>query len=75
MKTYGHIRVSNQDQNEDRQLIAMKDLVIPQEILSVPINNFSIMPQGNWCMLNVVEELLFTRCSNVLLSMTKRWLK
>ena len=30
MKTYGYIRVSSADQNEDRQLIAMSDLKIPQ---------------------------------------------
>ena len=30
MKTYGYIRVSAADQNEDRQLIAMKGLEIPQ---------------------------------------------
>ena len=31
MKTYGYIRVSGKDQNEDRQLIAMRDLNIPQK--------------------------------------------
>jgi len=30
MKTYGYVRVSGADQNEDRQLIAMKELMIPQ---------------------------------------------
>jgi len=30
MKTYGYIRVSSTDQNEDRQLIAMNELNIPQ---------------------------------------------
>ena len=30
MKTYGYIRVSSYDQNEDRQLAAMRDLMIPQ---------------------------------------------
>lgn len=30
MKTYGYIRVSSCDQNEDRQLIAMKKLKIPE---------------------------------------------
>ena len=35
MKTYGYIRVSSQDQNEDRQLIAMKDLAIPQAHLFI----------------------------------------
>ena len=30
MKTYGYIRVSSADQNEDRQLVAMKELEIPQ---------------------------------------------
>jgi len=30
MKTYGYIRVSSQDQNEDRQLIAMQSLAIPK---------------------------------------------
>ena len=29
MKTYGYIRVSSADQNEDRQIIAMNDLKIP----------------------------------------------
>ncbi len=27
--TYGYIRVSSQDQNEDRQLIAMKEKLVP----------------------------------------------
>ena len=31
MKTYGYIRVSSTDQNEDRQLIAMRELKIPQQ--------------------------------------------
>ena len=31
MKTYGYIRVSSTDQNEDRQLAAMRELEIPQE--------------------------------------------
>jgi len=31
MKTYGYIRVSSTDQNEDRQLLAMKKLEIPLE--------------------------------------------
>jgi Site-specific recombinases, DNA invertase Pin homologs len=30
MKTFGYIRVSAQDQNEDRQLIAMENLKIPK---------------------------------------------
>ena len=29
MSTYGYIRVSSKDQNEDRQLIAMHELEIP----------------------------------------------
>ncbi len=29
MKTYGYIRVSSIDQNEDRQLLAMNELKIP----------------------------------------------
>jgi len=31
MKIYGYIRVSGVDQNEDRQLIAMNEVAIPQE--------------------------------------------
>ena len=31
MKTYGYIRVSSTDQNEDRQMAAMNDLQIPPE--------------------------------------------
>ena len=31
MKNYGYIRVSSADQNEDRQLIAMQEMRIPQE--------------------------------------------
>ena len=30
MKTYGYIRVSSQDQNEDRQIVAMETLHIPK---------------------------------------------
>lgn len=30
MKIYGYIRVSSTDQNEDRQLVAMNELNIPQ---------------------------------------------
>jgi len=33
MKTYGYIRVSSTDQNEDRQLVAMQELKIPPENL------------------------------------------
>lgn len=29
--TYGYIRVSTKEQNEDRQLIAMRDFGIPKE--------------------------------------------
>ena len=35
MKTYGYIRVSSTDQNEDRQLDAMRELDIPPENLFV----------------------------------------
>jgi hypothetical protein len=31
MATYGYIRVSSADQNEDRQTIAMNELAIPPE--------------------------------------------
>jgi len=31
MKTYGYVRVSSTDQNEDRQLLAMEELGIPSE--------------------------------------------
>lgn len=31
MKTYGYVRVSSTDQNEDRQLYAMEKLEIPSE--------------------------------------------
>ncbi len=30
-KIYGYIRVSSQDQNEDRQVVAMQDMGVPQE--------------------------------------------
>ena len=35
MKTYGYIRVSSADQNEDRQLVAMQKLQIPSENLFI----------------------------------------
>jgi DNA invertase Pin-like site-specific DNA recombinase len=35
MKTYGYIRVSSADQNEDRQLLAMQELNIPPENLFI----------------------------------------
>lgn len=35
MAIYGYIRVSSLDQNEDRQLIAMKDAGVPQEHLYI----------------------------------------
>ena len=35
MKTYGYIRVSSADQNEDRQLISMQELDIPSENLFI----------------------------------------
>ena len=35
MKTYGYIRVSSADQNEDRQLLAMQELNIPPERLFI----------------------------------------
>ena len=31
MKTYGYIRVSTKEQNEDRQLIAMREFDVPKE--------------------------------------------
>jgi DNA invertase Pin-like site-specific DNA recombinase len=31
MSTYGYVRVSSADQNEDRQIIAMQELNIPPE--------------------------------------------
>ena len=33
--TYGYIRVSSQDQNEDRQLIAMQEKLIPKNHLFI----------------------------------------
>lgn len=33
--TYGYIRVSSQDQNEDRQLIAMQEKLVPQKNLFI----------------------------------------
>ena len=35
MKTYGYVRVSSQDQNEDRQIIAMQGLKIPKALLFI----------------------------------------
>lgn len=35
MNTYGYIRVSSQDQNEDRQLIAMKEKLVPTSNLFI----------------------------------------
>ena len=35
MKTYGYIRVSSADQNEDRQLLALQELKIPQSNLFI----------------------------------------
>lgn len=35
VKTYGYIRVSSSDQNEDRQLVAMNELKIPEEQIYV----------------------------------------
>ena len=35
MKTYGYIRVSSTDQNEDRQLLAMQELKIPPDCLFI----------------------------------------
>lgn len=31
METYGYIRVSTKEQNEDRQLIAMREFGVPEE--------------------------------------------
>ena len=31
MNTYGYIRVSSRDQNEDRQLIAMREIDVPEK--------------------------------------------
>ncbi|MCC8079962.1 MAG: recombinase family protein, partial [Oscillospiraceae bacterium] len=28
--TYGYVRVSSRDQNEDRQLIAMREVAVPE---------------------------------------------
>ena len=35
MKTYGYVRVSSRDQNEDRQIIAMKSVNVPERNLYV----------------------------------------
>ena len=35
MKSYGYIRVSSVDQNEDRQLTAMNELSIPVEFVYI----------------------------------------
>ena len=31
MKTYGYVRVSSRDQNEARQLVAMKEFGVPDD--------------------------------------------
>ena len=31
MKAYGYVRVSTREQNEDRQMIALRDAAIPEE--------------------------------------------
>ena len=33
---YGYIRVSSRDQNEDRQLIAMREIDVPEKGLRAP---------------------------------------
>lgn len=35
MKTYGYVRVSTQDQNEDRQLIALKEKAVPEDCIYI----------------------------------------
>lgn len=35
MKTYGYVRVSSQDQNEDRQLIALKERAVPEDCIYI----------------------------------------
>ena len=35
MKSYGYVRVSSRDQNEDRQIIAMKSVNVPERNLYV----------------------------------------
>ena len=36
---YGYIRVSTREQNEDRQLLALKDLSIPEKNLFIDKDN------------------------------------
>ena len=35
MKTYGYVRVSSRDQNEDRQLVAMRNVQVPENNLYI----------------------------------------
>ena len=49
---YGYIRVSTREQNEDRQLIALHELDIPEKTFtstSSQVRTLSVRSTSGWC--------------------------
>ena len=52
MNTYGYVRVSSADQNEDRQMIALREADVPERIFfwtSSPAKILSAPITKKWC--------------------------
>ena len=50
IQVYGYIRVSTKDQNEDRQLVAMRELKIPERNLFIDKQSGKDFgPFAVWC--------------------------
>ncbi len=51
MSIYGYVRVSSTDQNEDRQMIALREVPVPEKIffwISNPAKTLSVPTTRNW---------------------------
>ena len=49
-RIYGYVRVSSREQNEDRQIIAMKELKIPEKkfiLINSPVRTFAARSIGD----------------------------
>ena len=41
-KSFGYVRVSSTDQNEDRQIIAIRNKSVPEENIYIDNSNFAL---------------------------------
>ena len=61
---YGYIRVSTRDQNEDRQLIALRELKIPEKNIlwtSSPARTSTVRSTSGWCENSKKDDLLYIK--------------